>query len=136
MLFPNHHQFAPEHSINKSAISKSIIETIAREGRKFYGQICLISQRPVKLSNTVLSQCNTHIILRVTNPNDLDHIKATSEALTKESTRMISTLPTGNALILGTATNFPIFVKIRERKCKNTTDSEDLESVCKNYSKS
>jgi DNA helicase HerA-like ATPase len=130
------HQFAPEQSFDKSAVSKSIIETIAREGRKFYGQICLISQRPVKLSNTVLSQCNTHIILRITNPNDLDHIKATSEALTKESTRMISSLPTGNALILGAATNFPIFIKIRKRTCKNTTDSQDLESVCLNYSKS
>jgi len=130
------HQFAPEHSIDKSAISKSIIETVAREGRKFYGQICLISQRPVKLSNTVLSQCNTHIIMRITNPYDLDHIKETSEALIRESTRMISTLPTGNALILGTATNFPIFVKIRARVYKNTTDSDDLEKICLQYSES
>lgn len=129
------HQFAPEHSINNSSISKSIIETIAREGRKFFGQLCLISQRPVKLSNTVLSQCNTHIILRVTNPNDLDHIKATSEALTRESMRMISNLPTGNALLLGNATNFPIFVNIRNRICKNTTDIETLEDVCSRYTK-
>ncbi len=136
MILEEAHQFAPEYSINNSAISKSVIETVAREGRKFYGQICLISQRPVKLSNTVLSQCNTHIILRITNPNDLDHIKATSEALTRESTRMISSLPTGNALILGTSTNFPIFLQVRKRNCKNTIDSQTLESVCLEYTQS
>ena len=74
------HQFAPEAS-KMFAISKSILETYAREGRKFFANLCLISQRPVRLSTTVLSQCNTHVIFRVTNPYDLDHIKASSRPL-------------------------------------------------------
>ncbi|MBD3351218.1 MAG: DUF87 domain-containing protein [Candidatus Lokiarchaeota archaeon] len=127
------HQFAPDGVNANNAISKKIIETLAREGRKFYAQLCLISQRPVKLSTTALSQCNTHIILRVTNPNDLDHIKASSEALTSETLKMISTLPTGNALIMGAATNMPLFVKVRPRFCSNPDDIETLETICKNY---
>ncbi|MHA1728206.1 MAG: ATP-binding protein [Promethearchaeota archaeon] len=127
------HQFAPEGGLNSSHISKRIIETIAREGRKFYGQICLISQRPVKLSTTALSQCNTHIIMKLTNPNDLDHIKTSSEALTRDSLRSITTLPTGNALIMGAAVNFPIFLQVRKRYTSNSYDDEKLEDVCKRF---
>ena len=75
------HQLAPEKISKEGSISKHVIETIAREGRKFGASICLISQRPVNLSTTALSQCGTHIILRVTNPYDLDHIKQTSEGI-------------------------------------------------------
>lgn len=127
------HQFAPEGKLGESSISKPIIETISREGRKFYAQICLISQRPVKLSTTALSQCNTHIILRVTNPNDLDHIKNSSEAINKETMGMISTLPTGNAMIMGAATNLPLFVKIRKRFSSNPYGEEKLDDECRKF---
>ncbi|MFX0096645.1 MAG: ATP-binding protein [Candidatus Hodarchaeota archaeon] len=126
------HQFCPEARIG-SAISKNIIETVAREGRKFHSSLCLISQRPVRLSTTVLSQCNTHIILRVTNPYDLDHIRASSEQITRESLNMISTLPVGEALIVGAAVNYPIFVKIRKRKSKEPAHSLTLEEAAKRF---
>ena len=61
------HNFCPSGDAQESAISRGIIETLAREGRKFHASICLISQRPVKLSTTALSQCNTQIIMRITN---------------------------------------------------------------------
>jgi len=115
LILEEAHQFCPEGK----AISKKIIETYAREGRKFGASLCLISQRPVKLSTTALSQCGTHIIMRITNPYDLDHIKKSSEQITSETLGLISNLPVGEALIVGNAVNFPIFVKIRE-KSSNT----------------
>lgn len=57
------HQFVPEREEKSGAISKNIIETIAREGRKFNACLVLVSQRPIQLSTTALSQCNSHIIL-------------------------------------------------------------------------
>jgi DNA helicase HerA-like ATPase len=133
MILEEAHQFAPESMPGETAIAKNIIETIAREGRKFFAQICLISQRPVKLSTTALSQCNTHIILRVTNPNDLNHIKQSSEALTNESLKMIATLPTGNALVMGSATNLPLFIKIRQRFSSDPFGEKNLEEICKQF---
>ncbi|MHA1340363.1 MAG: ATP-binding protein [Promethearchaeota archaeon] len=133
MIIEEAHQFAPESSSFGTTISKGIIETIAREGRKFYAQLCLVSQRPVRLSTTALSQCNTHIILKITNPYDLDHIKASSEALTKETLKMISSLPTGNALIMGSAVNMPLFFRVRERYSKNIYGEKSLEDVCKEF---
>ena len=128
------HQFIPEAGSTK-AIAKSIFETIAREGRKFFAQLVLISQRPVHLSTTVLSQCNSQIILRITNPYDLDHVRKTSEAITTDTSKIISSLPTGNALIMGAAINIPAFFKVRKRKIIQAHSEESLEQVCQSFIK-
>jgi hypothetical protein len=123
------HQFAP----SEAAISKHIVETIAREGRKFYASLVLISQRPVRLSTTVLSQANTNLILRVTNPYDLEHIKQSSEAITGEVADMISSLPVGEALIVGEAVNHPIFVKVRRRRSRKWVHGVGLEEAAREF---
>lgn len=130
LLLEEAHQFAPSQ---RSAISSSVLKTIAREGRKFYASLVLVSQRPVRLSTTVLSQANTNIILRVTNPYDLDHIKKSSERITKDTADIISSLPVGQALIVGEAVNHPIFVNVRERKTPEAEHGTGLEEVAKKY---
>ncbi len=127
------HQFAPEGTKKEHALAKGIIETIAREGRKFHASLCLISQRPKRLNTTVLSQCNTHIILRVTNPYDLDHIKQSSEGITDSAINAVSTLPVGQGLIVGEAVNYPLFVRIRKRKSSESTKGIDLETAAKKF---
>jgi len=95
----------------------------------------LISQRPVRLSTTVLSQANTNIILRVTNPYDLEHIKQSSECITSEVAEMISSLPVGEALIVGEAVNHPIFVKIRKRRSRESAHGISLEEAARGFEK-
>lgn len=116
LLIEEAHNFAREKAEAQNAISRSVIETIAREGRKFGASLCLISQRPVNLSTTALSQCNSHIILRVTNPNDLDHIQMSSEGIDSRVAKSITSLKVGEAIIVGEAVNYPTFVAIRDRK--------------------
>lgn len=116
LLIEEAHNFAREHAEARDAVSRSVIETIAREGRKFGASLCLISQRPVNLSTTALSQCNTHIILRVTNPNDLDHIQMSSEGIDSRVARSITGLKVGETIIVGAAVNYPVFVEVRDRK--------------------
>lgn len=117
------------------AFSKGILETVAREGRKYNLSLCIISQRPVRLSTTVLSQCGTNIFLRITNPYDLDHIRATSEKITKATLTSISSLTVGEALVVGQATRFPVFIQVRERVTKETAFGEDFETVTRRYDK-
>lgn len=126
------HNYCPETGGKDTAIARSILETIAREGRKFFAQLVLISQRPVKLSTTILAQCNTQLIMRVTNPYDINHIKASSEHLTDIANK-INILPTGHALMVGAAVNYPVFIKIKQRICKNTFGEKTLKEMCKNY---
>jgi len=128
------HNFAPEGARREHAISRGIIEKIAREGRKFHACLCLVSQRPIQLSTTALSQCNSHIILRVTNPYDLDHIGKSSEGLTGDVLKTISSLRVGEALIVGEAVNYPLFVRIRKRKSVKSERGKPLEQACVDFS--
>ena len=128
------HQFCPE-SRHELALPKSRIETIAREGRKFHALLCLISQRPVKLSTTVLSQCSNQAILRCTNPYDLDHIGKSSEGIDRSSLDAITTLEIGEALFVGETVSVPTFVKIRQRKFEPTGLSLNLTDAVKRADK-
>ncbi len=121
------HQFAPEGEEHDLALSRSIIEQIAREGRKFNACLTLITQRPAGLATTALSQCNTDIIMRVTNPYDLDHIKESSEGITSGILSSIPGLKVGEAFIVGEAVNYPILVNVRERKSKIIGKGKNLE---------
>lgn len=129
------HQFTPERASEESAISRRIIETIAREGRKFGACLCLVSQRPVNLSTTALANCNTHLILRVTNPYDLKHIGESSEGIDSQSERMITSLRVGEALLVGEAVNFPVFLKIRKNTSPASKHEESLEEAARTYEK-
>jgi len=126
------HNFCPSGDAQESAISRGIIETLAREGRKFHASICLISQRPVKLSTTALSQCNTQIIMRITNPSDLSHIRESAEAISSEELEAISGLGVGEALVIGEAAKYPFFFKFRKRKSIET-HSKNIEDYADFY---
>ena len=60
---------------------RKIFRTIAAEGRKFGLGLTIISQRAAKIDKNVLCQCNTQMILKVTNPNDLKAITNSLEGI-------------------------------------------------------
>ncbi|MFW9931179.1 MAG: ATP-binding protein [Candidatus Thorarchaeota archaeon] len=135
LILEESHQFCPE-SRQELALPKARIETIAREGRKFFALLCLITQRPVKLSTTVLSQCSNQAILRCTNPYDLDHIGRSSEGIDRSSLDAITTLEVGEALFVGETVSVPTFVKIRPRLFEPQEQTKNLsEAIRKAESK-
>lgn len=129
LIIEESHQFAPELEERAYAISKGIIETIAREGRKFNACLVLVSQRPVQLSTTALSQCNSNIILRVSNPYDLKHIGESCEGVTADILKMLPGLKVGEALITGEVVNYPLLVKVRDRFSKKSEKGMKLEDA-------
>lgn len=124
------HNFAPEEV---PASSKSVIEKIAREGRKFHASLGLVSQRPVRLSTTALSQCNTKFVMRVTNPNDLEHISQSSEGITGDVKKQIPSLKTGEAIVMGEAVNYPAFIDVRQRNSKESGAGKRLEDALEDW---
>ncbi len=128
------HQFCPE-SRHELALPKARLETIAREGRKFFALLCLISQRPVKLSTTILSQCSNQAILRATNPYELEHIGKSSEGIDRSALDAITTLEVGEALFVGECVSVPTFVKIRTRNYEPEGVSIDLTDAIKRADK-
>ncbi|MHA2253969.1 MAG: helicase HerA domain-containing protein, partial [Candidatus Kariarchaeaceae archaeon] len=95
----------------------------------------LISQRPVNLSTTALSQCNSHLILRILNPHDLAYIGKTSEGINHETLGMLTSLGVGEALLVGEAVNFPVFIQIRKKLVSAEFDGTSLARESKKYEK-
>lgn len=87
---------------------------IAREGRKFGIGIGIVSQRPKKISEDILSQCNTKIVLRIVEPNDQRYIQQASEQISEDLLSDIASLGVGEAVIVGPAIKIPAAVKIRK----------------------
>lgn len=117
-LIEEAHNFCPERGYGIT-ISSSILRDIASEGRKFGLHLCVVSQRPARIDKNVLSQCNTQIILKVTNPNDLRAISQSIEGFTSGMESEIKQLPVGHALVVGECVEQPITVDVRVRETKH-----------------
>lgn len=115
MFVEEAHNFIPERGFGKAA-SSDVLRTVASEGRKFGLGLCVVSQRPAKVDKNVLSQCNTQIILKVTNPNDLKALANGVEGLTSDMEDEISRLPPGVALLVSTNIERPVLVDVRVRR--------------------
>jgi len=112
------HNYIPERGTGTAA-STNIIRTIAAEGRKFGLGLMVISQRPARVDKNVISQCNTQIIMRVTNPNDLKALSKGLEGMTAELEEEIKRLPAGVALLVSNEIERPITVNVRPRKSRH-----------------
>ena len=119
------HNYCPEKGFGKSQCS-TILRTIASEGRKFGLGMMVISQRPARVDKNVLSQCNTQIIMKVTNPNDLKAIVNGLEGIGKDMEDEIKRLSAGVAMIVSNDIERPIFVDVRVRKSKHGGESIDI----------
>jgi len=91
-----------------------VFERIAREGRKFGLGLVLSSQRPSELSPTVLSQCNTFILHRISNDNDQNLVHHLVPDNLRGLLRELPMLPSQQAILLGWAAELPVLVKIRD----------------------
>lgn len=109
------HNYCPERGFG-TAVSSNMMRTVASEGRKFGMGLCIVSQRPAKVDKNIISQCNTNIILKVTNPNDLKAIIQSVEGVTSQTYREIQRLPIGVALISSASLQMPIMAEIRTRE--------------------
>ena len=127
----------------EDSISKLVFERIAREGRKYGLGLVVASQRPSELSKTVLSQCNSFIVHRLQNPEDLRYFREIVPGIYGQLLDQLPALAPRSALVLGECVQAPALVEMREvspvPKSKNPnfykswTQEEkepDFEAVC------
>ena len=113
------HNFCPERGFGGEVISSRILRTVASEGRKFAMGLAVVSQRPARVEKNILSQCNTQVFLRITNPNDLRTIMDSVEGITKGLESEIKVLPVGTGLVVGLIDQ-PLLVNIRIKRSNHT----------------
>jgi DNA helicase HerA-like ATPase len=112
------HTFIPSmREGTEDAVSLPVIRRIITEGRKFGTGLMLISQRPSRLDETIVSQCNSFLILRLVNPRDQSFVRSIMENLTDSDARMIPGFGPGQGIISGQVVRFPLPVSV-------TMDSE------------
>jgi hypothetical protein len=110
---------------NASAVCCQIFEKIAREGRKFGLGLVLSSQRPSELSPTVLSQCNTFLLHRISNDKDQELVHKLVPDNLRGLLRDLPSLPSQNALLLGWAAELPVLVRMNDLPKEHQPQSDD-----------
>lgn len=120
------HNFVPGRA-NTTAEERSIATTkqIAQEGRKFGIGLVMISQRPSRLDETTLSQCNSYVIMRLVNPADQNFVRKVIESLGEDEARLLPDLDVGEALLSGQLINFPVLVRIKPPESQGEREEED-----------
>ncbi|WP_175472077.1 ATP-binding protein [Paenibacillus naphthalenovorans] len=102
-------------------------ERIAKEGRKYGVGLMVISQRPKDLSSTILSQCNTFVCMRLTNPDDQSYVKNLLPDSIKGIVDMFASLRRGECIILGESVMMP--TRVRIDKPNPTPNSNDVSFI-------
>ena len=102
-------------------------ERIAREGRKFGLGLVLSSQRPSELSPTVLSQCNSFLLHRISNDRDQDIVHRLVPDNLRGLLRELPSLPSQTAILLGWAAELPILVRMNDLPTEQQPRSDDPE---------
>lgn len=97
----------------QDAVSLPVIRRIITEGRKFGTGLMLISQRPSRLDETIVSQCNSFLILRLVNPRDQTFVRSVMENLTESDARMIPGFGPGQGIVSGQVVRFPLPIRVK-----------------------
>lgn len=93
-------------------IGYNIFERVAKEGRKYGLMLNLISQRPVELSDTVISQCSNFLIFRMNHPRDIEYIRKMLPNISSEIVEKQKSLQPGTCVAFGKAFKVPMIVKM------------------------
>ena len=104
-----------------------VFERIAREGRKFGLGLVISSQRPSELSPTVLSQCNSFLLHRISNDRDQELVGRLVPDNLRGLLRELPSLPSQNAILLGWASELPVLVTMNTLPQDHQPRSDDPE---------
>ena len=98
---------------DKFLLGYNIFDRVAKEGRKYGLIFNLISQRPVEISETVISQCSNFIIFKMNHPRDLEYIKKMLPNISAEVVEKQKSLQPGTCVAFGKAFKIPMIIKMQ-----------------------
>lgn len=128
MVYEEAHKYVPKTAGAKYSASRLSIERIAKEGRKYGVTLALVTQRPSEISETIFSQCNNFIAMRLTNPEDQSYVKRLLPDSLGPLTDALPTLESGEAILLGDSVVMPSLVKMdRANPEPSSSDIEYLQ---------
>ena len=124
LVYEEAHKYVPKIPSAKYNSSRVAIERVAKEGRKYGVTLVLLTQRPSEISETIFSQCNNFIAMRLTNPDDQNYVKRLLPDSLGPLTETLPILSSGEAILIGDALIMPSLVRIEE--CNPEPSSKDI----------
>ena len=121
------HRYVPDRGEAQYSAAQEAIRRLAKEGRKYGIGLMLVSQRPSEVEATVLSQCNSWIVLRVTNDTDREHVRSILPDSLSGLTKVLSGLRQREAIFVGQATLLPSRIMIRHLENNQLPRSHDID---------
>ena len=112
LVYEEAHKYVPTSDLAKYRAAKQSIERIAKEGRKYGVTLLLSSQRPSEISETIFSQCNNFVAMRLTNPSDQNYVRRLLPDTLGKLIEKMPNLGAGEALLIGDSLLMPSLVKI------------------------
>lgn len=107
LVYEEAHNYISRH-LDHQSFARHIVERVAKEGRKYGVSAMVVSQRPSELSETVVSQCNSMIVMRLNNPEDQDYIRKVVSDQFGSQMRMLPSLRPGEGFVIGDAVLMPM----------------------------
>jgi len=123
------HRYVPNGGEAQYKEAQIAIRRIAKEGRKYGLGLVLVSQRPSDVESTVLSQCNSWIVLKLSNTNDQNYVSGFMPENNKSLIKGLSSLTRREAVLVGEAVALPCRIKVQELSQNQLPDSNDISFV-------
>ncbi|GGJ56491.1 hypothetical protein CDQ92_11015 [Sphingopyxis bauzanensis] len=120
------HRYVPNRGDAQYEVAQTAVRRLAREGRKYGLGLMLVSQRPSDIEDTVISQCNSWIVLRLSNSRDQEHVSRILPDSLTGMTKVLSSLPRQEALFVGEAAAIPARIRLRTLTREQLPNSHDI----------
>jgi len=101
-------QYIPRGTDSRYKEARRTMEHISKAGRKYGVGLCIVSQRPAEVSETVLAQCGTFLCLRISNPDDQEYLRDMVPDAARGTFASLTSLSRGEVVAMGAAVPMPV----------------------------
>ncbi|NMA51159.1 MAG: DUF87 domain-containing protein [Mollicutes bacterium] len=117
-----------QQDIDVFLLGYNVFARIAKEGRKYGVLLNIISQRPVEIDETVVSQCSNFLIFKMTHAVDIKYISEMLPNISQDVIEKAKILQPGNCVAFGSAFKIPMICKLEMPNPRPYSSSCDVTS--------
>jgi len=118
------HRYAPADCELGFGPTRRALSRIAKEGRKYGVYLGLITQRPSEIDPTIISQCNTLFVMRLSNERDQAFIRSAASEATENLLSFLPSLGPREVFAFGSGIALPSRMQFKELPVAERPNSE------------
>ncbi len=118
------HRYAPADKTIGFGPTKRALSRIAKEGRKYGVFLGLVTQRPAEIDSTIISQCSTLFVMRLSNDRDQNLIRSAVSDAAANLLSFIPSLGVREVFTFGSGVALPTRMRFQELSEAQRPNSE------------